>query len=237
MWMTRTATSCKFQPHPPKCHIKSVPSEYSHTLSSNAINGTNVYIIYAQTPLFSITGDSCTDPAPITATTCPAAPTVTVTVRGSSTSTSGPASATTFPQVKLAAAAAANSSVITTTTTATTPAAPVATAPINGVYPSVIGWNGTYSNPIVLNNVPRAGVEASSPTTAPVAAHTFGAGYGWNTTTLTRPAAAATAAPVKVAEKVVAAKGCSKKRSTRKRHSDGNSKLQARKAAMMPPRL
>lgn len=45
-------------------------------LSSNAINGTNVFIIYAQTPKFSIKGDSCEDP--VSTSTCPSAATVTV---------------------------------------------------------------------------------------------------------------------------------------------------------------
>ncbi|RKU40687.1 hypothetical protein DL546_000798 [Coniochaeta pulveracea] len=42
----------------------------------NAINGTNVYVIYAQTPKFSIGGADCVDPTP--AETCPPAATVTV---------------------------------------------------------------------------------------------------------------------------------------------------------------
>jgi len=43
----------------------------------NGINGTNVYIIYAQSDKFSIKGDDCTDP--VTSATCPPA-TATVTV-------------------------------------------------------------------------------------------------------------------------------------------------------------
>jgi hypothetical protein len=43
---------------------------------SNAINGTNVYVIYAQTDIFSVTGN-CSEPAPVN--TCPPA-TATVTV-------------------------------------------------------------------------------------------------------------------------------------------------------------
>jgi len=42
----------------------------------NAINGTNTYIIYAQTPKFYVGGDACTDPEP---TPSCAAATVTVT--------------------------------------------------------------------------------------------------------------------------------------------------------------
>lgn len=89
---------------------------FSLPFSSNAINGTNTYVIYAQTPVFFITGDSCTDPAP-TLPPCAPAPAVTGTVRGSHSST-----------------------------------------PSTGVYPAIMGWKGSYSNPIpVLNNVPHAG--------------------------------------------------------------------------------
>lgn len=45
---------------------------------SNAINGTNVYVIYAQTPVFSVTGN-CVDPSTLATDTCPPA-TATVTV-------------------------------------------------------------------------------------------------------------------------------------------------------------
>jgi hypothetical protein len=48
----------------------------SYGYQFNAINGTNVYVIYAQTPRFSIKGDDCTDPTTIS--TCPPAATVTV---------------------------------------------------------------------------------------------------------------------------------------------------------------
>lgn len=40
---------------------------------SNAINGTNTYIIYAQTPKFSTGGADCVDPAP--GPVCPNQPT------------------------------------------------------------------------------------------------------------------------------------------------------------------
>lgn len=73
-------------------------------------------------------------------------------------------------------------------------------------------------------------------------AYTGGAGgyAGWNTTTTLTTATAVTATPTALvgAKEKVASKGCSKKRQSRiKRHSDGNSKAQARKAAMLPPRM
>lgn len=46
----------------------------------NAINGTNVYVIYAQTPKFSIGGASCQDPVAAEPSTCAPAVTVTATV-------------------------------------------------------------------------------------------------------------------------------------------------------------
>ena len=52
------------------------------TCLSSAINGTNVYVIYAQSEQFSIAGDDCVDPTP-TGSVCTASPTtVTVTVTG-----------------------------------------------------------------------------------------------------------------------------------------------------------
>lgn len=47
-------------------------------LCSNAINGTNVYVIYAQTDIFSIKGD-CVEPAPVD--TCPPATATTTVTR------------------------------------------------------------------------------------------------------------------------------------------------------------
>lgn len=53
----------------------------SYGFQLNAINGTNVYVIYAQSPRFTVAGPDCVDPAPTT--TPPAScPTVTVTVDG-----------------------------------------------------------------------------------------------------------------------------------------------------------
>lgn len=106
---------------------------------SNAINGTNVYVIYAQTPKFSIGGGSCTDePAVTTAPTC-AAPTATVTatvtVRGNSTLLVQP----------------------TATATSTTPGNElVAKSKYEGECPEVIGWSGGYDSPVKLTEIPRA---------------------------------------------------------------------------------
>lgn len=111
--------------------------------SSNAINGTNVYVIYAQTPKFSIAGAACTDEPAVTAgPTCAAATatvTATVTVRGNSTLLVSPTP---------------------TPTGSTTPHLGnelVAKSKYEGECPEVIGWVGGYDSPVKLTEVPRAG--------------------------------------------------------------------------------
>lgn len=114
---------------------------------SNAINGTNVYVIYAQTPKFSIAGAACTDdPAVTQAPTCAAAPTATVTatvtVRG-------------------------NSTLLVPTATPTATGAPlgnelVAKSKYEGECPEVIGWVGGYDSPVKLTEVPRAGLSVAA---------------------------------------------------------------------------
>ena len=115
--------------------------------SSNAINGTNVYIIYAQTPKFSIAGAACTDEQPpVTAAPTCAAPTATVTatvtVRG-------------------------NSTLLVPTATPTATGAPlghelVAKSKYEGECPEVIGWSGGYDSPVKLTEIPRAGSSGQS---------------------------------------------------------------------------
>lgn len=187
---------------------------------SNAINGTNVYVIYAQTPKFFITGDSCTDPvATTTAPTCAAATvTQTVTVRGNSSSTA------TTPAAVLSGASATAA----------------ASSTFQGTCPSTIGWSGNYSHPVTLTSTPHAGrglatatptggavVSPSSPVSAATnAVPTFaspGGHHYWNTTVVApAPGATATGASDDLtgAERVKT-KSCSKKRQARKRHSDG----------------
>ncbi|KAK3945222.1 Ser-Thr-rich glycosyl-phosphatidyl-inositol-anchored membrane family-domain-containing protein [Diplogelasinospora grovesii] len=101
----------------------------------NAINGTNVYVIYAQTPKFYISGGPCTDPAP-TSATCAAA-TVTVTVSKT-----------------LSSSLYANSTKPAVTTTVT---APLSKITVGGKCPDTIGWGQSgYSYPVTLTNVPHA---------------------------------------------------------------------------------
>ncbi|KAJ9132422.1 hypothetical protein NKR23_g11208 [Pleurostoma richardsiae] len=66
----------------------------SYGFQFNAINGTNVYVIYAQTPKFFIEGGPCTDPTP-TSSTCPLA-TATVTVTKTTYATSNGTVTATF---------------------------------------------------------------------------------------------------------------------------------------------
>lgn len=114
---------------------------------SNAINGTNVYVIYAQTPKFSIAGSACTDEPAVTAAPTCAAPTATVTatvtVRGNSTLLVSPTP---------------------TPTAAGTPLGNelVAKSKYEGECPEVIGWVGGYDSPVKLTEVPHAGSTAIS---------------------------------------------------------------------------
>ncbi|KAJ4387307.1 hypothetical protein N0V93_007896 [Gnomoniopsis smithogilvyi] len=185
----------------------------SYGYQFNAINGTNVYVIYAQTPKFSIAGDSCTDPVTTTATapTCAAA-TVTVTVRGNSSFTSGAALAAT-----------------------TLPAS--ATSTFEGACPSTIGWSGNYSQPVTLSSTPHAGRAVATSTSASTeisgtALPSYATSHHWNTTmTIPTITSTGTAAPqatgLSGAEKVKT-KSCSKKRQARKRHSDGKGQTKPR---------
>lgn len=145
--MPRTATSCKLISHP-LLIILTILIESLTNLNSNAINGTNVYIIYAQTPKFSIAGAACTDePAVTAAPTCAAATatvTATVTVRGNSTILVSPTP---------------------TPTAAGTPLGNerVASKPRNeGECPEVIGWSGGYDSPVKLTEIPRAGLSVEA---------------------------------------------------------------------------
>ncbi|KAK4451404.1 Ser-Thr-rich glycosyl-phosphatidyl-inositol-anchored membrane family-domain-containing protein [Podospora aff. communis PSN243] len=112
----------------------------SYGYQFNAINGTNVYVIYAQTPKFFVTGGPCED-APTPEPTCEAA-TTTLTVTVSTTLVSGGLSVVTIPPT-------AHSS-----------------APAPGRCPDTIGWSSGYNHPVTLSKVP----EGPKPTAAPLGA-------------------------------------------------------------------
>jgi hypothetical protein len=97
-------------------------------------------VIYAQTPIFSIKGDDCTDP---TTGTCPPQATVTQTVRrySNSTITSIAPAVTTTVVVKITSA----------------------------ICPNTIGWSGNYDRPVSLTSAPHPpGVTPGPTTTAAV---------------------------------------------------------------------
>ncbi|KAK5651517.1 hypothetical protein OQA88_11971 [Cercophora sp. LCS_1] len=115
----------------------------SYGYQFNAINGTNVYVIYAQTPKFYISGPSCSDPEPTPEPICPsaaAAATVTVTVSTTLSSSSfinGTASIT---------AGGRGPAVVTHVVTVS-----------QGVCPDTIGWGPSgYGSPVTLSSVPHA---------------------------------------------------------------------------------
>ncbi|GIK07172.1 hypothetical protein Aspvir_002828 [Aspergillus viridinutans] len=121
--------------------------EWGYRISG--INGTNVYIIYAQGDKFTVSepvdGTDCVDPAPVpTPSTCPsaAASTVYVTVSptGSSSRLFHPSSHVSSPSPS---------------TTATSKSVKP------GIVPKTIGWCSDYSHPVTLDKVP-------TPTPAPM---------------------------------------------------------------------
>ncbi|PSR81649.1 Ser-Thr-rich glycosyl-phosphatidyl-inositol-anchored membrane family-domain-containing protein [Coniella lustricola] len=131
----------------------------SYGYQFNAINGTNVYIIYAQTDKFFIDGSSCTDPA-TTASTC-AAPTATVTqtvtVRASSSSSSLTTSSSSSSSLAAAPVKLENLAAANITAAAFTQASSAASALVSATCPSTIGWSKDYSHPVTLTSVPVVG--------------------------------------------------------------------------------
>ncbi|GJC87306.1 hypothetical protein ColLi_10144 [Colletotrichum liriopes] len=122
----------------------------SYGYQFNAINGTNVYVIYAQTPKFSISGADCTDPTtlpPASPSTCAPPSTVTVTVsktlskNSTATATGGFSAA----QSKITTSAAVSASSSQTTS------APV----FHGTCPDTIGWASDYHHPVTLTKPPH----------------------------------------------------------------------------------
>ncbi|ROV91099.1 hypothetical protein VPNG_09920 [Cytospora leucostoma] len=186
----------------------------SYGFQFNAINGTNVYIIYAQTSKFSITGEACTDPVTTTPTaaagsSCAAAQTVTatVTVRGSNSTLQ--ASTSTAPAATTAAPAPASGKLL------------VVEERFQGTCPATIGWAKDYGHPVTLTETPRAGRTVATAT-----------GYAASTT-LARPAPTGSAGSVSggglagaLAKEVSkggkgAGKQCGAKKARKiKRHSD-----------------
>jgi hypothetical protein len=101
----------------------------------NAINGTNVYVIYAQSSKFSVSPalSKCVASTPTPPSTCAAPSTVTVTVSntGLPSNSSAPSSS---PAV------------------IPTPSSSHYTSP--GTVPKTIGWSSGYSNPVTIDHVP-----------------------------------------------------------------------------------
>ncbi|KAL3443589.1 Ser-Thr-rich glycosyl-phosphatidyl-inositol-anchored membrane family-domain-containing protein [Aspergillus insuetus] len=157
--------------------------EWGYQLS--AINGTNVYIIYAQGEKFSISaptkGSNCVDtdpvPAPFpvpSATTCDAT-TVYITVSPSGSTIphhshhhphhSHPAHAPSVSSTSSATTTAAPSSSSSSSTSSLAPSTSHYTKP--GNVPKTIGWCSDYSHPVTLDHPP-------APTDAPVPPGTIG---------------------------------------------------------------
>ncbi|EGZ76751.1 hypothetical protein NEUTE2DRAFT_146499 [Neurospora tetrasperma FGSC 2509] len=136
------------------CNIDS-----SYGWQFNAINGTNVYVIYAQTPKFYISGGPCSVDSPFPTgapSSCAPAATVTVTV------------STTLSQSSFSTLLYANSTGTASPTTLMKPAT-ITKSPIPGKCPDTIGWGPSgYGNPVKLAAVPTGPGDVPAPaTTAP----------------------------------------------------------------------
>ncbi|KAE8371897.1 Ser-Thr-rich glycosyl-phosphatidyl-inositol-anchored membrane family-domain-containing protein [Aspergillus bertholletiae] len=127
--------------------------EWGYQIS--AINGTNVYIIYAQGDRFTVSDavDGCTDLVPPPASTCgPSAPVSTVYVTVSPTGSSSrlihhPSSHglhSSHHHLHSTHALPAPSSTVTASSKSVKP----------GIVPKTIGWCSDYSHPVTLDKVP-----------------------------------------------------------------------------------
>lgn len=118
-----------------KSYTVQIPADTdpSYGYQINAINGTNVYVIYAQSKKFSVSKGLTNCVASNPTSTCPAPSTVTVTV-----------SPTGLPSESSPA------------TPPTTTAPPENVKP--GKVPKTIGWCSGYSSPVTLSNVPAPSV-------------------------------------------------------------------------------
>ncbi|RHZ62010.1 GPI anchored serine-threonine rich family protein [Aspergillus thermomutatus] len=117
--------------------------EWGYQISG--INGTNVYIIYAQGDKFTVSepvnGTACVDPAPLpTASTCPSAAASTVYVTVSPTGSSSRL----FHHSSHVLPAPSPSTTSTSTSKYVKP----------GIVPKTIGWCSDYSHPVTLDKVP-----------------------------------------------------------------------------------
>ena len=132
-------------------------------VSSNAINGTNVYVIYAQTPKFFISGDACSVDSPLpTGAPASCAPEATVTVTVS----------TTLSQSSFSTSLYANSTGGIAASPTTLKPATITKSPLPGKCPDTIGWGPSgYDNPVTLTAIPTGpgDVPAAATTAPPVA--------------------------------------------------------------------
>ncbi|KAK1980212.1 Ser-Thr-rich glycosyl-phosphatidyl-inositol-anchored membrane family-domain-containing protein, partial [Colletotrichum cereale] len=123
-------------------------TDNSNGYQFNAINGTNVFVIYAQTPKFSVSGGACTDPTPVPPampSACAPPSTVTVTVsktlsKNSTTTATGGISAA---QITASASVSASSSQTTSAPT------------FHGTCPDTVGWASDYNHPVTLAEPPH----------------------------------------------------------------------------------
>ncbi|CCC07836.1 hypothetical protein SMACR_01401 [Sordaria macrospora] len=129
----------------------------------NAINGTNVYVIYAQTPKFFISGGPCSVDSPFpTGAPSVCAPEATVTVTVS----------TTLSQSSFSTLLYANSTGIASPTTLKP--ATITKSPLPGKCPDTIGWGPSgYDNPVTLTAIPTGpgDIPAAPTVTAPPVAN------------------------------------------------------------------
>ncbi|KAF7718883.1 Uncharacterized protein PECH_002632 [Penicillium ucsense] len=117
--------------------------EWGYQISG--INGTNVYIIYAQGEKFSVEAPKkpCVDATPVpTASTCPSAPASTVYV------TVSPTASTTHRHHH-------HSSHVHPAPSSSTTSLPISKTVKPGIVPKTIGWCSDYSNPVTLSEVPH----------------------------------------------------------------------------------
>ncbi|TEA12166.1 UPF0619 GPI-anchored membrane protein [Colletotrichum sidae] len=121
----------------------------------NAINGTNVYVIYAQTPKFSIGGPDCADPTPIPAEPSTCAPPATVTVTVSKTLSKNSTVTATAGGYYSAGGGGGGGAIVPSPKTTPAPVVVVTTV-YQGVCPDTIGWSSGYNHPVKLTSPPRA---------------------------------------------------------------------------------
>ncbi|KAL3461015.1 Ser-Thr-rich glycosyl-phosphatidyl-inositol-anchored membrane family-domain-containing protein [Aspergillus heterothallicus] len=135
--------------------------EWGYQLS--AINGTNVYIIYAQGERFTVSApeDDCVDaPAPPASSTCDAATTTTVYVTVSPTASSSPSSIPHHGHDH-------GHGNVPAPPSSTTTAAPSSHYTKPGVVPRTIGWCSDYDHPVTLDHPPTP-TDTPVPTAVPV---------------------------------------------------------------------